>query len=361
MDALTPPTPVHGGLVHDELTSAGLEAHEILDMSVNVNPYGPCAPVIRAIREAPLHCYPDPTAAPARRALAAMVRMHPERIVLGNGAVEILWLLARASLRSGDAIVIVEPAFSEMRAAALRQRARVVEHRTLPEQDFSLDLAALDRTLTTVAPRLLYVATPSNPAGTSTPLAALGALAERHPGTLFVVDVSFLSTSTHHAALEGPLSERIVWVRSLTKDHALAGLRLGFAVAPEEVARRLEQERPPWSISGLCQAAAIAAATDEARAFVDASRVRLARDRAYLARTLTRLSLFAHPGDAGYVLADVGSGRSASSLRASLLRRHKVLIRDATSFGLPHHIRLAARCPSDVDRAALALSEELNS
>src|SRR5579872_108424 len=262
-------TPLHGGLLDDELDALGLHADDVLDLSVNVNPYGPCPSVRRALAEAKIHRYPDPRAAAARKAFAARVGVPVDRVALGSGAVDLMWTLARATLAPGDRVLVVEPAFSEMRAAASRAGAVIVEHRTTPDNDFAIDLAALDADVTTSRPRLVYACSPSNPAGVCTPLAALEDLAHRHPAALFVVDVSFLSLSVRCAEHAEPRDASVVWLRSLTKDHALAGLRVGAALAPPEIVAALERERPPWSINALAQAAVRAVATDEAARFVD--------------------------------------------------------------------------------------------
>lgn len=349
----------HGGLLHDELASLGIGDDDVLDVSVNVNPYGPCASMRRAIAGAPLDRYPDPTASRARRALARSLDVDPARIVVGNGAVELLWALARMTLHAGDTAMIVEPAFSELRTAATRAGARIIEHRTRPEDDFELSLDALDARLTAERPRLLYLCTPSNPVGRCTGVGAIEALAERHPHMLVVADLSFLSLSTRHAELALARSERVAWVRSLTKDHALAGLRVGFVLVTPELAMRLEQSRPPWSVNALAQAAAIASCEDGAQRFIEDSRARWLGDRARLVAGLRALDLRAHPSDTIYALVDLGARVRAAELRARMLARHRVLLRDATSFGLPHHVRLGARPRADVERLLSALHEEL--
>ena len=134
----------HGGLVASELESLRIAPDDVLDVSVNVNPYGPCASVRRAIAGAALEHYPDPRATPARRALAAWMDVSESRVVVGNGAVDLLWLLARAWLVPGDAVMTIEPTFSEMRAAATQVGAHVAAYRTDPARDFELDLAAVD-------------------------------------------------------------------------------------------------------------------------------------------------------------------------------------------------------------------------
>jgi histidinol-phosphate/aromatic aminotransferase/cobyric acid decarboxylase-like protein len=349
----------HGGLLLDELGALGIRVDEVLDASVNVNPYGPCSTVRRAVAQAAIDRYPEPRANAARRALAGWMKVDPARVVVGNGAVDLLWSLARAVLGPRDRVGIVEPAFSEMRAAATRAGAEVLEHRTRVTDDFVLDFEALDAFLHETRPQLLYIGSPSNPAGICSPLRAVEKVAEQYPDTLCVADISFLSLSTRHDDGKVPLSSRVVWVRSLTKDHALAGLRVGFAIAPEDVAARLEAERPPWSVNALAQAAAIAAATEDAQRFVDESRDRLLYDRMRLEEGLARLGVRSHPSDTVFTLAHLGPGVSATELRRRLLTRHRVLVRDATSFGLPHHIRIAARSGRDFDRLVTALGREL--
>lgn len=351
--------PAHGGLLDDELAALGLSADDVLDLSVNVNPYGPCASMRRALATVRVERYPDPSASAARRAFAAHAGVPSERVVLGSGAVDLMWTLARAVLRAGDRVLVVEPAFSEMRTAATRAGAAIVEVRTKPDDDFALDLAALDAAIATHAPRLVYACAPQNPSGVCTPLAAFEEIAHRHPGAIVVVDVSFLSMSTRHAELAVPRDARVVWLRSLTKDHALAGLRVGAAIAPLAVAHAIERERPPWSVNALAQAAVIAATGSDAIRFVDESRARLLDHRDALARSLAAQGLRVHPSDTIFALVALGPRVGASDLRRRMLARHRVLVRDASTFGLPHHVRIAARGPAERDRLVTALRLEL--
>jgi histidinol-phosphate aminotransferase len=349
----------HGGLLEDELARLGLRQEEVLDVSVNVNPYGSFPPVIEAIRAASIERYPEPNAAPARAALARWLDVPGEHVVLGNGAVDLIWSLARCLVRPGEPVLVVEPAFSELRSAATHVGARVVEHRLRPEHDFAVDPVALDAALHATKPRLAYLSTPGNPTGKTTPIELLARLADDHPQTTFVVDLSFSSLSEGHRDDSVHASKRIVWLRSLTKDLALAGLRVGFAVAPRPIVAQIEASRPPWSVNALAQAAARAACTAEAQAFVAESRARLLEDRAELELALGRLGLRTHPSQTIYSLVDLGPARRATALRDALLARHAVLVRDATSFGLPHHVRLCARPPEQSARLIQALTREL--
>jgi histidinol-phosphate/aromatic aminotransferase/cobyric acid decarboxylase-like protein len=120
------------------------------------------------------------------------------------------------------------------------------------------------------------------------------------------------------------------------------------------VAARIEHGRAAWTTGAAAQAAAIAAAT--LGGFVAESRVRLLAERAQLAALLVALGLAPAPSSTGFLVVRTGD---AEALRHRLLVRHHLLVRDCTSFGLPDHIRLAARSAADRDRLAAALHREL--
>jgi len=347
----------HGGVVDDEAATFGLSPDAILDFSVNVNPYGPCAEVLHAARTAPLDRYPDPTATRARRAIGNWLDIPPDRVLVGSGAAEILWGVARVALAPGESLLIAGPAFGEVRAAATRRGARVVEHRDRPGESF--DGAAFQALLGRERPRVAYVASPSSPGGLLASLDELAALAEAYPTTHMVVDVSFLSLSDAPDDRAVHRSNRILWVRSLTKELTVPGLRVGFAVGPPGLVAALTAERPPWSVSAPAEGAAVAAASDAVRCHVERARVRLVEDRTRLCERLSALGLRVYPSGAPYVLAALDGRTTGAELRMRLLRNHGILVRDTASFGLPDHVRLAARPAPEVDRLIAALEREL--
>jgi histidinol-phosphate/aromatic aminotransferase/cobyric acid decarboxylase-like protein len=347
----------HGGLVHDEVAALGLRPESVLDFSVNVNPYGPCPDVLHAARGAALERYPDPTAAAARRALGAWLDVAPDRVVVANGAAELLWGVARAALGPQGTLLVAGPAFGEMRAAAERRSARVVEQRTPPGEPF--DAEAFDGALRRERPRVAYVTTPSSPSGTLASLDDLAGLAAAHPATHMVVDISFLSLSDGPDDRAVHRSGRVLWVQSLTKELGVPGLRVGFAVGPPGLVTALEAERPPWSVSAPAEAVAIAATTVPVRRHVADSRRRLARDRVHLGERLAARGFRVYPSSAPYVLVDFEGRAKGALVRARLLQNHAVLVRDAASFGFPGCVRLAARPAADVERLLGALREEL--
>jgi histidinol-phosphate/aromatic aminotransferase/cobyric acid decarboxylase-like protein len=339
---------VHGGLRPAELGALGLDPAAVLDLSVNVNPYGPHPDVVEAIQRAPLDAYPDPEATAVRSALGERWSVVPERVAFGNGASELIWALAQLLVPAGGRLLLVEPAFSELRAAAEVAGASITSWRADPAAP--PDLEALGRALDQAPPAVAALCTPTSPSGAAVPHEAILRLAFDHPRVTFLLDESFLSLSDGHADLDEPLPDNVIRIRSMTKDHALPGVRLGYLLAPPEIAQAVDGVRQAWPTGTLAQAAALAALAHEP--FVAESRSRLRSDRRALANGLRALGYAPLPSTAPYLVFDAGDG---AALRARLLA-HGVLVRDCASFGLPRFVRVAARPEPDRERFLAALA-----
>jgi histidinol-phosphate/aromatic aminotransferase/cobyric acid decarboxylase-like protein len=134
----------------------------------------------------------------------------------------------------------------------------------------------------------------------------------------------------------------------MTKDHGIAGLRLGYLLAPPEVIGAVRRLQPEWSVSAAAQAAGVAALSDTAH--VEAGRAAAAEGKALLLEAFTARGLPVQEGVANFILVETGD---ATAVRAALLRRG-IAVRDCTSFGLPGHIRIAARRPDECRRLVAA-------
>ena len=325
---------VHGGVDARALRARGIDPSRVVDFSVNLNPYGPCPALLRAVREAPLDRYPDPHAHEAREAWAAALGRTPAQIAVGHGAASLFWAIARALLVAGDRVVIAEPTFSELRVAAAAMGARLVRPRS---KSLRLDPALLARDAEMHGARLLYLCAPNNPTGEYLRPTQVRALAERCPRTTIVLDQSFLALSDHADDARVALPDNVLAVRSLTKEFACPGLRIGVCVGTAELIARIEAMRPTWPTSAPALAA-ITASAGEAR-FVRDSWQRMRADRDALTVALTARGLSPLPSATGYQLVPLDG--EASWLQERLLE-HGVLVRDCASFGLPRHVRLAA-------------------
>jgi histidinol-phosphate/aromatic aminotransferase/cobyric acid decarboxylase-like protein len=348
---ISPADRVHGGLaaLDAKALSALSVIPRVIDFSVNINPYGPPEALLAAAREAPLDAYPDPMARVARRAWARVLDTSIERIAVANGAADLFWAIARALLSPGARVLIAEPTFSEFRIAAQAAGARVDTLWAREEDGFRFSLAALREQ--GKGARALYLCTPNNPTGAYVPSAEIVELARALPDTVLVVDQSFLALSEHADDAFAVLPDNVLVVRSLTKDFALAGLRIGLLIGARELVSKVEAHRPTWSTSAPAQAV-IAEAARQAE-FVRLSYVKLRADRDKVGGALRAHGFQPLPSSSVYQLVHVGEG---AHFREQLLLRG-VLVRDCASFGLPAYARIAARPAEDVHmlRAALAL------
>lgn len=348
------PRPVpHGGPNHAELARLGIDPNDVLDFSVNSNPLGPSPRALRAIVTVDPSKYPDREATDLRSALAEADEVAPDEILVGNGSVELIWLLAQVYLDAGDRALVVGPTFGEYEAAIRRQGAEVAVFGAAAADDFRPRPDDLLAAVRMARPRLVFVCNPNNPTGHALGPTELARILDACGESLLVVDEAYLDFADGvESALALRRDPRVVVIRSMTKNFGLAGLRLGYAVADRSVIRELAAAQPPWSVNALAQAAGIAAMSD--REHLRAGLVLAARSKAYLADGLSGLGLKSLPSRTNFWLVPVDNG---AELRRRLLR-HGVLVRDCASFGLPEHVRLAARPLAECDRLLRALRVE---
>ena len=351
--ALDVPARVHGGLHDVELEALGLDADDVLDFSSSTNPYGPAPAVLRAMQEAAIGRYPDASGQRARQRLGESLGVPSDALVLGNGAADLLWSLARAWLGPGRRALIVEPTFSEFRAAARAAGAEPCEWRSQPEQGFAVDLAAVGERARELGASALYLCSPNTPTGGALPVEQVAELARARPELSIVLDQSFLSLSERHADAAVRLPDNVACVRSLTKDHGIPGARVGYAIAAPALCAAIEAGRPAWTTSAFAQAATIASC--ECSEFVRESRERLLDDRRALERELGGLGVPVFPSVSPFLLARVPR---VATLRARLIERHAIVVRDCASFGLAGFMRLGAKPAAARARLIMALRAE---
>ena len=265
----------------------------VADLSANENPLGPSPKVIRAIagKAGTVHRYPDSQGTALRAALSEKLGIEPGNIVLGNGSSEIFDLLARALFRDGGQAIIGWPSFPTYRAAVERVGGEAI---LVPLAGHAYDLDAI---AARVGPgtRLVILGNPNNPTGLSISKAALDRFLDRLPqGPVVCLDEAY---ADYAAKADFPSSldciaagRSLIAVRTLSKAYGLAGLRIGYAIAPERLAQALNSQRQRFNTSSLAQIAAVAALGDSDHL---ASTVALnASGRDWLSARLSALGLF---------------------------------------------------------------------
>lgn len=341
---------VHGGLDAEELRRLGLDPASIVDFSVNLNPYGPYEPVIAAARSAALEHYPDPQAIAARMAWAEQLGCPVAALTVGHGAADLFWAITRALIAPGERVVIAEPTFSELRVAAEACGARVERVFAPEERGFSLDFGKLAEAAR--GARALYLCSPNNPTGEHLPIARVRELAAALPHTYLLLDHSFIALSDHADDAAAALPPNVLRVRSLTKEFACPGLRIGLCVGEPELLARIDGARPTWHTSSPALAALSASASALAQSFVRTSWLRMRADREATRVLLEARGLRPLPSESSYQLVPLAV--EARELRLGLLRQG-VSLRDCSSFGLPRHVRVAALPAAARERLGRAL------
>ena len=345
------PPEFHGGPGYEE----DVEYPPVIaDLSTNVNPYLPDEAVRGAVAGARLDAYPDPTSSKARARVAGVWGLHAERILLAPGASELIYRIARCWIRPGDPAVVCGPTFGEYRRAVAVQGGEVHEVRGRAP-DFGLPLERFSDRVSRLRPPVAFLCTPNNPTGEALSDGRVARLADRMPaGTLLVIDESYRSFAAGRLAPPYlPDDDRVLHLRSFTKDLGVPGLRLAAAVAAPGILHPLALAAPPWSVSSVAQAALRAALAPRALVRLEDSLTRIAERRRDLSAALARRGWRPVPSATGFVLAAVPDAAAT----AHALRLRGVRVRHATSFGLPGHIRVSVRRCAEEERFLAALEE----
>ncbi len=304
----------------------------------------------RAVTEIPLNRYPDGQMTALRRAIADHLGHPVTGTWAANGSNEILIQLLQAYGGPGRRAVVFEPTYLlHTRLSWLTQTE--VEALRLPD-DFTLTKGSVDDAIA-AGPDVIFVCSPNNPTGNTQPVDVITALASA-TDALVVVDeayVEFGGESCLPLIAEHP---NVVVTRTMSKAFALAGARIGYALASPEVVDDLQRVRLPYHLSALTQAAGLVAVRHAAEAMAILEAIRIQRDR--IVRTLgTMPGVTAYPSDANFVL--FLPPRPASDVWQELLERG-VLIRDLSTV-VPNALRVTAGTEHEVDLFLSLLQEVL--
>ena len=342
----------HGGNLYEAMRCRGGSLADYYDFSANINPMG-LSPRVRIALQQSMEavvCYPDPDATSLKQAIAECYQVHPDNIETGNGAVELIYLLCRAV--SPERVLIPAPTFSEY-AAAAGAAGLPVETIVLRKEDgFAADMELFIPKLR--VRDLLFVCNPNNPTGTVLTCSQLEPLiaAASSVGAHVVVDESFIDFRDPEAKescrmLVGKYDSLSV-LHSLTKFLAIPGLRLGFLLTSENLAKKTKSMRDPWNVNVMAQAAGVAGLADQEyrRQTLDM----VGREKEYLFREFQKLPGFQpFPPSVNFMLSDIGSsGWDAGRLQAALWP-HRIMVRNCENFiGLSDsHIRVAVKSPAE--------------
>src|ERR1700751_5417161 len=270
-----------GKPIEETARELGVDPNTIIKLASNENPLGPSPKALQAMRAVleNAHLYPDGSGFYLRKAIAAKLSVAPENLILGNGSNEVIEFLGHAFLNPGDDVITFQYAFIIYKLLATSFAARTIELLTPNfQQDFGATLDAI-----TPKTRLIFIPNPNNPTGALISQRAIDSFMSRVSENIVVVfDEAYFEflddpPDTLRYVREG---RNIVVLRTFSKIHGLAGLRIGYGVATADLIEVLHKTRQPFNVNSIAQAGALAALEDdehlrETRRLIDEGRAYL--------------------------------------------------------------------------------------
>ncbi|MDD5093055.1 MAG: histidinol-phosphate transaminase [Dehalococcoidia bacterium] len=342
----------HGGPDYAELGRLGIKPEEVLDFSVSANPFGPSPGIAQALTSVAIDRYPDSESAELKSALAESIGISAKNIIIGSGSMELIRLIALAYFGSDDDVLIIEPTFGEYEVACRIAGSKVIKHRSSAEEDFRLNLNEVAELLRSHRPKGLFLCNPNNPTGLYLTRPEVEEICSACENTLLILDEAYIAFAENPWRSQELIGRgNVIILRSMTKDYALAGLRLGYAIASAEIIRALRKVCLPWNVNAMAQSAGIMALRDSVHLQSSLEETRLIH--AFLREELSQLGLSPLPSGAHFFLVRVGD---AKQFRERLLR-YGIMVRDCASFGLPEYVRISPRPLPDCRRLIAAIGE----
>ncbi len=351
----------HGGNIWP-LLEKGISPTEILDFSVDLNPFGPPSgweAVLReGLQEAVL--YPDPAYQDLRQAIAAAEGISPDKILPGNGTADLIHLITRWIKPARAAVAV--PTFTEYERAVQADGGEVIPC-PLQEQNGFLPGPAPE-----TGAQILFLCNPNNPTGRIWPRDRLMEWLEScaRQGITAVVDEAYMDfvEDDLRVSAVGWLERfpRLIVLRSMTKSFAVPGLRLGYLSASERIVSALAGIQPPWSVNGPAALAGRWLAGQQN--YLEESRRSIRIFRQGLWEQLQKLpDLRCVPSEANFILCRLAGPVGGARRLAAALAERGILIRtcdDFTGLGKDHFLRIAVRRPEQNERLLRALKEILS-
>jgi len=336
-----------------------LNLDHVIKLASNENPFGPSPKGVAAIAAEldELNRYPDADTVDLKKAIAEKLNVDTNQLVLTNGADELITLTSEAFLDEGDEIIVPYPSFSEYDFGADLMGATIVPIEF--DEDFQFNVQKMIDAITDKT-KLLYICSPNNPTGTYLPKADLEKLLDAVPARVLVV---FDGAYSHYATADDytngieyvKAGKNILVLQTFSKVYGLAGLRVGFGVAPADVVQTILKVKEPFNVNSLAQAAAVAAITDDEHVRMSKEKNEAGAKKLYQA--LSDLGLNYIETMSNFILVQFGP--DAEEIYNELLKKG-VIIRYGKIWGLPEYARVTIGTEEENEFFIEKLKEILN-
>jgi histidinol-phosphate aminotransferase len=331
----------HGGTNLTERQNLGLD-NAINDFSASISPLNISEEVFNVIKDINLSEYPDPECLSLKNSIASSIQKHENitinnnQIAIGNGSTELIYAIAAAFLLKpntyGSEISFITP-----------------DHN---KTGFIWDFQKAQHFIESNQPDLIFLCNPNNPTGTYFNNQEITALinSSEKSNTIIVIDEAYLDFSnTDERYTELIKTSNVLLLRSLTKSYGITGLRLGYCLGNSNLVSQIQHHIPPWSVNSLAQSAGIYLLDKNDKILPAIQSVDIAKQ--YLTSALAEIGYEIETSDANFLLIKV---ENALNTKMKLLK-HNIMVRDCSSFGLPHHIRVGIKSLEDCEQLVAAI------
>jgi|Deesub1362A_J573_1020465.scaffolds.fasta_scaffold00105_13 histidinol-phosphate aminotransferase len=336
----------------------GLKIEDIIKLASNENPLGPPPLAIKALTESiwEVATYPEEDAGELRSEIARYLGLKKENIIAGNGSDEILDLVTKIFLEKGDQAIIPVPTFS-MYASLVKIYSGQPIFVQL-DKNFNFNTEKIVESISEKT-KLIFICSPNNPTGTKIPDEGLLRILEED--VIVILDEAYVEFSDISNIDKIKEYENLIVCRTFSKAFGLAGLRVGYGVAPKQIIDLMLRIKTPFSVNLLAQKAAIASLKDKKHL---ENTIRLIKEqRKFLISNLSKIpKIKVYPSYGNFVLVDVKeTGKNSKKVADALLKRG-IIIRDCSSFyGMDdHHIRVSIGKPEENKKFLEALKEVIS-
>jgi len=328
-----------------ELVEKELGITEAIKLASNESPYGPFPQVVEAMKEALLgvNRYPDGGSTFLRERVAEKLDVPTSQVIIGNGSNELLRLLANVLLNPEDNAVMADPSFIVYPTVVKLMHARPI---LVPLKNHRHDLEAMADAIDENT-KIIFICNPNNPTGTIVTKDEVDRFMERVPDNLVVVfDEAYFELVKDKEYPNGldylNGNKQVVVLRTFSKVHGLAGLRIGYGIAPEFIVKAINKVREPFNVTSVAQAGALRSLDCDAEV-EERSRLN-SKGLQYLYNEFERLNLKYVTSYANFVLVDIGmEDRQA----AQELMKKGIIVRSGDIFGYPNYFRVSIGTPEE--------------
>ena len=336
----------------------------MIKLASNENPYGPSPLAAEAIRSvsSEVNLYPDNDITDLREALAARHRLTPEQIFLADGSLGVLDIMARTMMGPGSNCVTSEKSFISYPIVTRAAGAQLVE---APMRNNTYDLDALMNAIND-GTRVVIVANPNNPTGTIVAADEIEKFLLSVPeNILVIIDEAYSDFAEYFAGQRGTVyshalnhvragRSNLLVLRTFSKAHGLAGLRVGYACGHPDLLQYFTRVRSAFSVSVVAQAAALAAIQDEnhVRRTVENN----AREASRMMKSFNKMGVLALPTTANFFYFETAENADCLAHR---LEQEGIIVRSLVPWGIPNGIRVTIGLPDQNERFFEALRKSL--